>query len=80
MKVKELIDALGKLDPNSEVFGYCEDESLQTPEKLFSVFFIESADETMAITERDENRQPTIKFDSGPGSRKLALLSMTTDL
>lgn len=79
MKVKELIDVLSKLDPSSEVYCYCEDESLQTPDKLFSIFLIDSADETIAITERNDNREPTIRFDSGAGSRKLALLNITTD-
>ncbi|MEY2160095.1 MULTISPECIES: hypothetical protein [unclassified Rhodanobacter] len=79
MKVKDLIAALGKLDPNSDVYGYCEDESLQTTEKLFSVFFIDGANDHMAVTERNEKGNPTVKFDSGPGSRKLAFVNMTAD-
>lgn len=79
MKVKDLITALGKLDPNSDVYGYCEDESLQATEKVFSVFFVDGADEQMAVTERNENGSPTLRFDSGPGSRKLAFVNMTTD-
>lgn len=79
MKVKDLIAALGKLDPNSDVYGYCEDESPKTAEKMFSVFFIDGADEQMAITERSEHGKPMLKFDSGQGSRKLVFISMTTD-
>lgn len=80
MKVRELIDILSKLDPSSDVYCYCVDESPQKLDRSSSIFFIESADESMAISDRNDNDEPTILFGSGSGSRKLALLNITADL
>lgn len=78
MKVKDLITALGKLNPESDVYGYCEDESLRTPHSPYSVFFIDGVDEQIAIITR-KNGSPIVTFDNGVGSRKLAFVNMTTD-
>lgn len=79
MKVKELIAKLEKLEPDLEIYGYTEDESLATPNKPFYVFDINSVDVQVAETFRDEDRSPSITFGESKNSRKLAFLNVTTD-
>lgn len=79
MKVKELIAKLEKLEPELELYGYTEDESLEKPNKPFHVFYIDSVDVHVAETFRDENRSPCITFGESKNSRKLAFINVTTD-
>lgn len=79
MKVKELIAKLEKLEPDLEIYGYTEDESLAKPNKPFYVFDINSVDVQVAETFRDEDRSPSITFGESKNSRKLAFLNVTTD-
>lgn len=79
MKVKELIAQLGKLDQGLEIYGYCEDESIATEDKPFRFFFVEDVSTTVAILSRAEDRSPQVTFDSGPGSRRYALINVSAD-
>lgn len=79
MKVKELIAKLEKLEPDLEIYGYTEDESLAKPNKPFYVFDINSVDVQVAETFRDEDRSPSITFGESKNSRKLAFINVTTD-
>ncbi len=79
MKVKELIAKLERLDPDLEIYGYTEDESLEKPNKPFHVFDIDSVDVQVAEIFRDENRSPRITFGESKNSRRLAFINVSTD-
>ena len=79
MKVKDLIVQLGKLDQDLEIYGYSEDESIATDDKLFRLFSVDHVDTRSAILSRAEDRSPQATFDSGPDSQKLALINMSVD-
>ncbi len=79
MKVKDLISELEKIDPNLEIYGYSEDESIATAKKPFRFFFVDSVSINLATLSRDANGSPQAKFDSSPGSQKLALITMVAD-
>lgn len=79
MKVKDLIKKLESLDPNMDIYGYTEDESLAKQGKLFHIFELDSIDVNIATTFRDRNGAPAITFGEGENSRKLAFINLTTD-
>jgi hypothetical protein len=79
MKVKDLIKELGKIDQNLEIYGYSEDESIATAKKPFRFFVVDSVSINPAILSRDSDGSPQAKFDDGPGSQKLALITMVAD-
>lgn len=79
MKVKDLISDLGKIDPNLEIYGYSEDEYIATTKKPFRFFLVDSVSVNHVILSRDADGSPDAKFDSGPGSQKLALITMVAD-
>lgn len=79
MKVKELIEKLEKLEPDLEIYGYTEDESLAKQSKPFHIFDLDSVDVQVAETFRDENREPAITFGESENSRKLVFINVTTD-
>lgn len=79
MKVRDLIEALNKVDADLEIYGYTEDEALVTQQHLFRVFFVDGTDVTSAETSRGDDGEPMLRFGSGEGARKLAFLNLTTD-
>lgn len=79
MKVKDLIAALGKLDPNLDIYGYTEDESLVSGNRLFHIFHMDGVEVSVAETFRDENHAPAIKFGQSEKSRNIAFVNLTTD-
>jgi hypothetical protein len=53
MKVKELQEALAKLDPKMDVLCVCEDETLPDPVRghiVFEILFVDKADAEMRRT------------------------------
>ena len=78
MKVKDLIKNLESLDPNMEIYGYTEDESLAKQDKSSHIFELDSIDVNIAVTFRDRNGEPAITFGDGKNSRKLALINLST--
>lgn len=79
MKVKELIAKLEKLEPDLEIYGYMEDESLAKSNNPLYILDIDSVDVQVAEIYRDENRLPCITFGESENSRKLAFINVTTD-
>ena len=81
MKVKDLIAQLNKLDPDLELYGYTDDDSLATSERAYHVFSIEGADISVIQRERDNNGRPVFRFSNieARESRKVAFINVTTD-
>lgn len=79
MRVKDLIEKLENLEPDLEIYGYTEDESLARQNKPFHIFGIDSVDVQVAETFRDENRAPAITFGESENSRKLVFINVTSD-
>lgn len=76
MKVKELIAALESLNPELEVYAYCEDEFMDSSKTRFAFYSIDSADKTKAVLSRDSNRRVQIDFGDGQTGRELAIVSL----
>lgn len=79
MKVRDLIEQLGKLDPSLEIYGYCEDASIATDAKPYRFFWVEDVSVSHVVRGRDEDGSPSAKFDFGPGATQLVLVNMTSD-
>lgn len=79
MKVKELIDALRKHDPNLEVLCFSEDEQLVLPKHLFRILDIEGVDVIDGEKQRDENGVPTLKIGKSDSAAKHVVLSVIAD-
>ncbi|MDH1337413.1 hypothetical protein N5D77_25340 [Comamonas thiooxydans] len=79
MKVRDLIEQLGKLDPSLEVYGYCEDASIATEAKPYRLFWVDGITVDHVVRSRDEDGSPSAKFDFGPDAVQLALINMSSD-
>lgn len=79
MKVKELIQELGKLDENMEVLGYSEDEEIQGKDTGFRIFYINRLSVSEAERTRFDNNTPTLKFGKTNLSQSIVLLDITAD-
>lgn len=79
MKVRDLIEQLGKLDPSLEIYGYCEDVSIATDAKPYRLFWVEDVTVSHVVRGRNEDGSPWAKFDFGPEATPLALVNMTSD-
>ncbi len=77
MKVKELIERLQKLDPESEVVCYSEDPALLPDGCGFVLLEIEDVDEREAKPIRIKDNIPYLDFEYG--APKQALISVTSD-
>ncbi|WP_352338738.1 hypothetical protein [Psychrobacter sp. 16-MNA-CIBAN-0192] len=77
MKVSNLIDKLSKLDPNLEVYGICDEETIDAKE-LFFLFDIDSIDTARVVTGRDNSNKPVISFENSQDSREMAFINLTT--
>ncbi len=79
MKVKELMAALESLNPELEVYAYCEDEFIDSSKAGFAFYSVDGVDKTKAILTRDSNRKPQIDFGDGESGRELAIVSLIAD-
>lgn len=79
MKVKELIAALSKLDPDLPVICYSEDEALQAEGHMFRLLEINHVDALEGEMMRDDNGVATLKLGNSPLSTKMASIDVTTD-
>jgi hypothetical protein len=79
MKVKELQEKLGKLDPNLEVVCYSEDEILQHLDRGFRLLDILAVSTTDGERARLDDGTPYLKLGKGPDSSTIALLEVTVD-
>lgn len=79
MKVRDLIEQLGKLDPELELYGYCEDASIATEAKPYHLFWVDDVSVSHVVRGRAEDGSPFATFDFGPDAVPLALVNMTSD-
>jgi len=79
MKVKELIDALGKYDPDLEVLCYSEDEQLVLPKHLFRLLEIEGVDVVNGEKQRDDKGIPTLKIGKSDAAARHVVLNVIAD-
>jgi hypothetical protein len=78
MKVKDLLKKLSKVDPNSDVICYSEDESLLLDGHMFRVLELESVDSVVAEKCRTDG-VGTIRIGKSNTSKNLVTLNITTD-
>ena len=76
MKVRDLMNALGKMDPELDVLCYSEDEVLVAPGCGFRILDIEAVDCTKAQKVRLKDGSPSLKFEGGPAAQRLAVLNV----
>lgn len=79
MKVRDLIEQLGKLDPSLDIYGYCEDASIATDAKPYRLLRIEDINVNHVVRGRAEDGSPLATFDFGPEASPLALINVTSD-
>lgn len=79
MKVKELIAALSKLDPDLPVICYSEDEALLAEGHMFRLLEINHVDALEGEMMRDDNGVATLKLGNNLLSTKMASIDVTTD-
>lgn len=79
MKVKELMDALGKYDPDPDVICYSEDEQVLPPRHLFRLLDLDSVDIVEGERQRDDNGAPSLKIGKSNAAMKHVILNVTTD-
>ncbi len=79
MKVRELQEQLSKLDPQSEVICYCEDEKLADKSRHFILLDVVAVDTTEAKRLRLDDGTPYLKFGKGPDASAIVTLEVTTD-
>lgn len=78
MKVRELIEALNKLDPNLDIFCWSEDEKLLEDNRMFVLFDIEHVDMLKGHRTRLEDHTPYFKIDNS-APETFATLQVTSD-
>lgn len=79
MKVKALIEELGKLDGDMEVLCYAEDEELVAKGHLFRLLDIEDVDTVHAEICRDADQVPTLKIGRSARSELIATINVSSD-
>lgn len=80
MKVKELISKLETLDPNLEIYCY-EDESFEASANPGPFDIIDAACASAIVSRDTRTGKVKFKFEGDiPGSRKIAIISVTQDI
>jgi hypothetical protein len=79
MKVRELQERLGRLDPELDMLCYCEDEKLISKGRGFVLLEIAAISTAEAESLRLSDGTPYLKFDKSPMSAPLAILEVTSD-
>ncbi len=74
VKVKHLLNALSKLDPEAHVLCHCEDEEAAAPYLVIS-----SVNPADMSPDRHDDGTVTFERKSGAGSRQYAVLEITSD-
>lgn len=77
MKVKELINKLGQLNPDTDVLCYTEDEALLPKGQLFRLLDIESVSEAEGEKCRLDDNTPYMKLGKGSASQKHVFIGVT---
>lgn len=79
MKVKDLVARLSKFDPNLEVLCATEDEGLVGGDELVRFLDIQDTISPVEGTPgRDDSGAFTFSFGSGPGTRKILVIDVTS--
>jgi hypothetical protein len=79
MKIRELLEHLGKLDPELELVCYSEDEKFLVEGRGFILFDVTSVSTQEAEKVRLEDETPYLKFHTGETSAPIAILEITAD-
>ncbi len=79
MKVRELQEKLGKLDPEIEVICYSEDEKFLVEGRGFILFDIFAVNIAEAERLRLDDGIPYLKFGRSPAATAIATLGVTSD-
>lgn len=79
MKVKELIEQLQKLNPETYIVCYSGDEELRSFRGPISIFEINDASETRAELGRSKAGVPMLKFEDTEKATSIALIEITSD-
>lgn len=78
MKVRELQNEIGKLDPELDVLFYCDDEEFSNESNGFTVFDCLDITKTKARRLRLDNGKPYLEFD-GKNLEDIILIGITQD-
>jgi hypothetical protein len=79
MKVRELQEKLGKLDPELEVLCYSEDEKLLVEGRGFILFDVLAVNTAEAERLRLDDGTPYLKFGRSPAATTIVTLEATAD-
>ena len=79
MKVKEMMGALAKYDPDLEVICYSEGEQILPPRHLFRLLDLDGVDIVEGERQRDDNGVPGLKIGKSNAAMKHVVLNVTTD-
>jgi len=79
MKVRELQEALSKLNPELDVVCYSEDETLLVEGRGFILFDVLAASTSKAERLRLKDGTPYLKFSSDAAAAAIATLEITSD-
>lgn len=79
MKVKDLIGALSKLDPELDIICYSEDEALQAQGHTLRLLEVETVSVTEAERARDESGVPSLKLGKSALSESIAMIEVISD-
>lgn len=80
MKVKELLERLGKLDQNLEVLCYTEDEALTGEGNMIRALDITNVSQILLEATRHDSGEVQIKFSQKEPAKPYALFEITSDL
>jgi hypothetical protein len=78
VKVKELIEALQKLDPNLQVLAACEDEGVVVPGSFVRPFEVVDASAVSVEIERDDQGRRTICSVPAEDGQLFAVIDITS--
>ena len=79
MKVRELQEQLGRLDPELDVVCYSEDQRLLVEGRGFILLDVLAVSTAEAQRLRLDDGTPYLTFERGPASAALATLEVTSD-
>lgn len=80
MKVKELIKNLSKLDLESDVLFYSQDENLAPQGYFVRVFEVIDIDEVSGIASRDDSGVVSMQFGDDELARRYAGVELTSNI
>ena len=79
MKVRELVEQLGSLDPEMEILCCSEDEAILPKGHGFRLLEINGVDVSEGERQRGDDEVPTLKLGKGDSAERIAVISVTCD-